>query len=58
MELRTEVSAAVLTVNTFFPVECGEKKKVKSGYINFIYFLIKSLRIEPCVVDRKNRFIF
>ena len=23
-----------------------------------IYFLIKSLRIEPIVVERKNRFIF
>ena len=29
-----------------------------SGYIIIINFLIKSVRIEPCVVERKNQFIF
>ena len=45
-------------------VDCGCKYRTgegypefRSGYIIIIYFLIKSLRFEPCV-ERKNRFIF
>ena len=31
---------------------------IKSGYIIIINFFIKSVRFEPGVVERENRFIF
>ena len=38
--------------------EYRDKQNLNSGYIIIIYLLIKSVRIKPYFIERKNRFIF
>ena len=50
-------SVKIYLIKNFLKYQEGQSE-FKSCHINIIYFFIKSLYIEPYVVERRNRFIF